>query len=142
MIWKMPITLDDINNRSKNTAAMHLGIKFTEFGSDYLVATLPITEKVIQPLGLLHGGISVALAETVASSAANYCVDQNYYYCVGLEINANHIKAVTSGFISAKASPIHIGRSTHVWQIEIKNDLDKICCISRITMAVISRHKK
>ena len=101
MIWKMPITLEDINNRSKNTAAMHLGIEFTEIGSDYLVATLPITEKVIQPLGLLHGGISVALAETVASSASNYCVDQDAYYCVGLEINANHIRSVTGGVVTA-----------------------------------------
>lgn len=142
MIWKMPITLDDINNRSKNTAAMHLGIEFTEIGDDYLVATLPITEKVMQPLGLLHGGISVALAETVASSAANYCVDQDDYYCVGLEINANHIRSVSHGVVRATATPVHIGKSTHVWQIHIKNDLDKICCISRITMAVISRHKK
>ena len=141
MIWKMPITLDDINQRSQNTAASHLNIEFTELGSDYLVATMPITEKVIQPLGLLHGGISVALAETVASSAANYCVDQSKFYCVGLEINANHIRSVKAGSVSAKASPIHIGRSTHVWQIHIKDSFDRVCCISRITISVIDRNK-
>ncbi|MEE3003310.1 MAG: hotdog fold thioesterase [Pseudomonadota bacterium] len=141
MIWKMKISLRDVNERSKNTAAEHLGIKFTEFGNDFLTATMPIDNKSLQPLGLLHGGISVALAETVGSSAANYCVDQNKYYCVGLDINANHIRSVKSGYVRAKASPIHLGKSTHVWQIEIKDMEENMICISRLTMAVISRKK-
>ena len=138
-IWFMPITLDDINLRSANTAASHLDIKFTEVGTDCLVATMPIGCKSVQPLGLLHGGISVALAETVASSAANYCVDQQEFYCVGLDINANHIKSVSKGIVTATTCPIHIGRKTHVWEIKINDDSDSLVCISRLTVAVISR---
>ena len=138
-IWFMPITLDDINLRSANTAASHLNIKFTEVGTDCLVATMPIGRKSVQPLGLLHGGISVALAETVASSAANYCVDQQEFYCVGLDINANHIKSVNKGMVAATARPLHLGRKTHVWEIKIKDDSDSLVCISRLTVAVISR---
>jgi len=135
----MPITLDDINLRSANTAASHLDIKFTEVGTDCLVATMPIGCKSVQPLGLLHGGISVALAETVASSAANYCVDQQEFYCVGLDINANHIKSVSKGMVTATARPLHLGRKTHVWEIKINDDSDSLVCISRLTVAVISR---
>ncbi|MBT4804225.1 MAG: hotdog fold thioesterase [Legionellales bacterium] len=138
-IWFMPITLDDINLRSANTAASHLDIKFTEVGTDCLVATMPIGCKSVQPLGLLHGGISVALAETVASSAANYCVDQQEFYCVGLDINANHIKSVSKGMVTATARPLHLGRKTHVWEIKINDDSDSLVCISRLTVAVISR---
>ncbi|MBT4885064.1 MAG: hotdog fold thioesterase [Legionellales bacterium] len=138
-IWANPITLADVNQRSENTAASHLDIKFTEIGVDYLVATMPISNKSKQPFGLLHGGISVALAETVASSAANYCVDQQRFYCVGLDINANHIKSVSKGIVTATTCPIHIGRKTHVWEIKINDDSDSLVCISRLTVAVISR---
>lgn len=139
MIWKNPITLDNLNQRSENTAASHLGIVFSEIGDDFLAATMPINNKTMQPLGLLHGGISAALSETVGSSAANYCVDQVKEYCVGLDINANHIRAVKMGLVTAIAKPLHLGRSTQVWEIKITSEDHKLICISRLTMAVIAK---
>ena len=139
MIWEQAITLETLNKRSENTAASHLGIDFTEIGDDFLVATLPITDKCRQPLGWLHGGISVALAETVGSTAANACVDQNTHFCVGLDINANHVRSVQSGIITARAEPIHLGKTTQVWHISIHDESAKLCCISRLTMSVLSR---
>lgn len=139
MIWKTPITLESLNKRSENTAASHLDIVFSEVGDDFLTATMPINNKTVQPLGLLHGGISAALAETVGSSAANYSVDQNKQYCVGLDINANHIRAVKSGFVSATAKALHLGSSTQVWEIRITDETNKLICIARLTMAVIIR---
>ena len=114
MIWKTPISIEDINARSMNTAASYLRVRFTEIGDNYLIATIPVNETTQQPIGILHGGISVFLAETVGSCAANYCVDQKTHYCVGLDINANHIKSVRSGIVYAKATPIHIGKSTRM----------------------------
>tara|TARA_B110000459_G_scaffold187301_1_gene219548 strand:- start:568 stop:996 length:429 start_codon:yes stop_codon:yes gene_type:complete len=139
MIWKTAITLNDLNNRSLNTAASHLGIVFSEIGDDFLAATMPVNNHTMQPLGLLHGGISVALAETVGSSAANYCIDQEKYYCVGLDINANHMKPAKTGIVTAVAKPLHLGRSTQVWEIKIVNDNQMLVCISRLTMAVITK---
>jgi 1,4-dihydroxy-2-naphthoyl-CoA hydrolase len=139
MIWKTAITLNDLNNRSLNTAASHLGIVFSEIGDDFLVATMPVNNHTMQPLGLLHGGISVALAETVGSSAANYCIDQEKYYCVGLDINANHMRSAKTGIVTAVAKPLHLGRSTQVWEIKIVNDNQMLVCISRLTMAVITK---
>ena len=139
MIWKTPISLEEINRRSENTAASYLNVIFTEIGDNYLVASIPVNDTTKQPLGILHGGISVFLAETVGSCAANFCVDQKTHYCVGLDINANHIKAVKSGVVSAKASPIHLGRSTQVWEINITNDAKERINISRLTMAVMMR---
>ena len=139
MIWQTPITIDDLNQRSENTAASHLGILFSEIGDDFLAATMPINNNTMQPLGLLHGGISAALAETVGSSAANYCIDQAKQYCVGLDINANHIRAVKGGLVTAIAKPLHLGRSTQVWEIKIISEDHKLICISRLTMAVITK---
>lgn len=139
MIWKTAITLNDLNNRSLNTAASHLGIVFSEIGDDFLAATMPVSNHTMQPLGLLHGGISVALAETVGSSAANYCIDQEKHYCVGLDINANHMKPAKTGIVTAVAKPLHLGRSTQVWEIKIVNDNQMLVCISRLTMAVITK---
>lgn len=139
MIWQTPITIDDLNQRSENTAASHLGILFSEIGDDFLAATMPINNKTMQPLGLLHGGISAALAETVGSSAANYCIDQTKQYCVGLDINANHIRAIKGGLVTAIAKPLHLGRSTQVWEIKITSEDNKLACISRLTMAVITK---
>ena len=139
MIWKTAITLNDLNNRSLNTAASHLGIVFSEIGDDFLAATMPVSNHTMQPLGLLHGGISVALAETVGSSAANYCIDQEKYYCVGLDINANHMRSAKTGIVTAVAKPLHLGRSTQVWEIKIVNDNQMLVCISRLTMAVITK---
>ena len=108
-------------------------------GDDYVKATLPVDQRTQQPLGLLNGGVSVALAETVASSAANYCVDQSVCYCVGLDINANHLRPAVSGLVTATAKPIHLGNKTQVWEIKIENDAGKLVCISRMTMAVVIR---
>ena len=138
-IWKMPINCQLLSERSKNTFAEFIGIEFTEVGDDYVKATLPVDSRTKQPLGLLNGGVSAALAETVASSAANYCVDQSVCYCVGLDINANHLRPAVSGLVTATAKPIHLGNKTQVWEIKIENDADKLVCISRMTMAVVYR---
>jgi 1,4-dihydroxy-2-naphthoyl-CoA hydrolase len=138
-IWKMPINCQLLSERAKNTFAEFIGIEFTEVGDDYVKATLPVDQRTKQPLGLLNGGVSAALAETVASSAANYCVDQSVCYCVGLDINANHLRPAVSGFVTATAKPIHLGNKTQVWEIKIENDAGKLVCISRMTMAVVLR---
>tara|TARA_R110002124_G_scaffold195516_4_gene362561 strand:+ start:15620 stop:16042 length:423 start_codon:yes stop_codon:yes gene_type:complete len=138
-IWKMPITLESIKKRSQNTFAEYIGIEFLEIGDDYLTATLPINNTTKQPLGFLNGGVSCALAETVASTAANYCVDQELSYCVGLEINANHLRPSTDGKVKAIAKAIHLGKKTQVWEIKIYNNQKKLACISRMTMAVVLR---
>jgi len=138
-IWKMPISLESIKERSANTFSEHIGIEFTEIGDDYLVATLPVNETTKQPLGFLNGGVSCALAETVSSTAANYCVDQNIEYCVGLDINANHLRPSTHGKVKAIAKPIHLGNKTQVWEIKIYTQEEKLACISRMTMAVVKR---
>src|SRR3990167_2479006 len=138
-IWKMPITHQLLAERSANTFATFIGIEFTEFGEDYLKATLPVDHRTKQPLGFLNGGVSAALAETVASTAANYCVDQSVCYCVGLDINANHLRPAVSGIVTAIAKPLHLGNKTHVWEIKIENEAGKLVCISRMTMAVVYR---
>jgi 1,4-dihydroxy-2-naphthoyl-CoA hydrolase len=133
------VTVEQLNQLSANTLVSHLGIIFTEVGPDYLVARMPVDHRTHQPLGLLHGGASVALAETLGSMAAHICVDTTKQYCVGLEINANHIKSMREGFVHGKSVPIHIGKKTHVWEIRITNDAGDLVCISRITMAVIEK---
>jgi 1,4-dihydroxy-2-naphthoyl-CoA hydrolase len=138
-IWKAPIDLERINQRSKNTLADHLDIRFTEVGDNYLIATMPVNQQTHQPLGIMHGGASCVLAETVGSTAANFCIDREHYYCVGLDINTNHIRSIRSGQVSGKAAPYHIGRSTQVWSIEIHNDQGQLISINRLTMAVLSR---
>lgn len=138
-IWKMPISHSLLTDRSANTFADYIGIVFTEYGDDYLKATLPVNHTTKQPLGFLNGGVSAALAETVASTAANFCVDQSVCYCVGLDINANHLRPATDGLVTATAKPVHLGHKTHVWEIKIENDAGKLVCISRMTMAVVYR---
>ena len=138
-IWKMPINHDLLTVRSKNTFAEYIGIQFTEIGDDYLKATLPVDHRTKQPLGLLNGGVSAAAAETVSSTAANYCVDQSIAYCVGLDINANHIRPADAGLVTVIAKPIHLGNKTQVWEIKIENEKQKLICIARMTMAVVYR---
>ncbi len=133
------VTLPELNKLSENTLVSHLGIVFTEVGEDYLVATMPVDQRTYQPLGLLHGGASVALAETLGSVAAAVCIDRHTQYCVGLEINANHIKSARDGIVIGTVKPIHIGKRTHVWEIKITNPQDELISISRITMAVIDK---
>jgi 1,4-dihydroxy-2-naphthoyl-CoA hydrolase len=139
-IFKESVSPEFLNNWSRNTLAGHLGIEFVEIGDDFLVAKMPVDEKTRQPLGLLHGGASVVLAETLGSVAATLCVDDSKF-CVGLEINANHVKGVRAGFVTGTTRPIHLGKQTHVWEIRISNDSNELVCISRITMAVLEKKK-
>src|SRR3989338_9110896 len=138
-IWKMPISLESATVRAKNTFVEFIGIKFIEFGDDYLKATLPVNHTTKQPLGFLNGGVSAALAETIASTAANYCVDQSVAYCVGLDINANHLRPTLDGIVTATTKPLHLGNKTQVWEININNEANKLVCIARMTMAVVLR---
>lgn len=137
-IWKREIDLASIEKRSKNTMMEHIGMEFTEVGDDYLTARMPIDARTKQPIGIMHGGASCTLAETVGSTAANYCVEEPFY-CVGLEININHIKAVREGYVYGTAKPLHLGKSTQVWTIEIRDEAGKLVSASRLTMAVLSR---
>lgn len=121
-IWFKEISLEYLNQFGKNTMAEFLGIEFIEIGNDYLRATMPVNARTQQPIGILHGGANVALAETVASTAANAVIDLSQFFCVGLEINANHIRSVNKGVVTAITSPLHIGRSTHVWEVRIFNE--------------------
>lgn len=138
-IWKMPISLDRINKRAENTFAEFIGVEVTEIRDDALVARLQVDHRTNQPLGFINGGVSAALAETVASTAANFCVDQAVSYCVGLDINANHLRPVSEGYVTATATPLHFGQKTQVWEIKITNDTGKLTCIARMTMAVVER---
>jgi len=117
----------------------HLGIEYTRIGDDFLEARMPVDHRTQQPLGLLHGGASVTLAETLGSIAATCCVNTTVQYCVGLEINANHIKSVREGFVTGTARPIHIGKRTQLWEIRIVNEKQELVCISRITLAVLDK---
>lgn len=132
-------TLEFLNTLSLNTMVQHLGIVFTALGDDYIEATMPVDHRTHQPMGLLHGGASVSLAETLGSVAATCCVDMARQYCVGLDINANHIKSVREGVVTGRTTPIHIGKKTQVWEIRITNESNELVCISRITLAVIDK---
>lgn len=140
-IWKNELDLAEINLRDKDTTIMgFLGIEFTERGDDYLKGTMPVDHRTHQPMGILHGGASVVLAETLGSSATAMCLDLSKEYCVGLDINANHIRAVRSGLVTGVATPIHRGRSTHVWEINIVDEQQRKVCVSRITMAILKHN--
>ncbi len=139
-IWFKPNTLLQIQQRGIGTMVEHIGITITEIGEDFLKGTMPVDYRTIQPMGILHGGASVALAETLGSLAANLVVDNEKNYCVGLDINANHIRSANTGsIVTGIAKPIHIGSSTQVWSIEIINEEGKLICISRLTMAVLNK---
>jgi uncharacterized protein (TIGR00369 family) len=135
-IWKRTFTPAELERHARNTIIESLGIKIMGIGDDYLKASMPIDHRTHQPLGILHGGASVVLAETVGSTAANMMVDVGYY-AVGLDINANHLRSVREGLVYAIARPIHIGRTTQVWDIRIDDEDDRPVCISRLTMAVL-----
>jgi 1,4-dihydroxy-2-naphthoyl-CoA hydrolase len=138
-IWRNEATPEILMERARNTLAEHLGIRVIEIGPDYLRATMPVNRHTHQPMGILHGGASVALAETVGSLAANLCVDLEKYICVGQEINANHVRPAKSGLVTGTARPFHIGGRSQVWGIEIRDENDKLVCVSRLTMAVVER---
>lgn len=138
MIWFKPYTLDQVHFR-RHCMPHHLGMEFIELGDDYLRGRMPVDDRTRQPFGILHGGASVALAETLGSTGAGLVVDPEKYRCVGQEINANHVRAAASGFVIGTARPYHLGRRSHVWEIRINDERDKLVCISRITMSVLDR---
>jgi 1,4-dihydroxy-2-naphthoyl-CoA hydrolase len=138
-IWFATPTLDDLTALSRNTLADHLGIEYTAIGADFITARMPVDGRTVQPFGLLHGGASVALAETLGSIAANCCVNPAEKFCVGLEINANHVRAARAGYVWGTASPIHIGGTTQLWQTRIVDDQERLVCISRLTVAILER---
>lgn len=141
-IFTRKLTPDDLNALSPNTMAGHLGIEVTAIGDDYLEARMPVDHRTHQPLGLLHGGASVALAETLGSMAASCCIDTTTHFVVGLEINANHLRSVRDGYVVGKTTPVHIGKKTHVWEIRITDgNSGQLVCISRITIAVLEKRK-
>ena len=139
-IWKKPIDIERLNTTSKQTLIEHLNIVYTKITDTTISATMPVCHFTHQPLGMLHGGASVVLAETLGSLAANFCVAEGEY-CVGLDINANHIRAMRRGQVTGTASPMHIGVTTQVWQINIVDEEDRLVCTSRLTVAV-KQHKK
>lgn len=139
MIWKQTFNIEGLNNLSANTLVQHLGIEFTEVGDDFLTARMPVDDRTVQPMRLLHGGASVVLAETLGSSAGMLCLDDvQKQSVVGIEINANHLRSARKGWVYGTCKPIRIGRSIQVWAIEIKDEQDKSCCVSRLTLAVVN----
>jgi 1,4-dihydroxy-2-naphthoyl-CoA hydrolase len=138
-IWKSPKTLDQLKERSKDTLMEHLGIEYLEIGDDYLKARMPVDSRTRQAAGILHGGASAALAETLGSVAASMCIDRETKRIVGLEINANHIRPVTGGWVTGITTPIHVGNTTQIWEIRIYNEQEKLVCISRLTVANIDK---
>ena len=140
IIWhNKHLSLSDFDNLGKNTMSEFLGMRFTEVGKNYLKATMPVDHRTKQPHGLLHGGASVALAETVGSIGAAMVIDPNHFICVGQEINANHLRGVRSGLVTAITMPIHMGASSHVWEIKIYDEAEKMVCISRLTVAILKK---
>ena len=135
-IWKQEISVARLNASNANGAVSHLGIEFLEVGDDFIRARAPVDSRTVQPYGLLHGGVSVVLAETLGSCGAAFSVPEGHR-AVGLEINANHLKGTSSGWVTGTARPLHRGRSTQVWQIELRNDAGELTCMSRITMAML-----
>ncbi len=137
--WPEGVSIEALNARSAGTLIHAIGIEFTELGEGYLRATMPVDARTLQPYGLLHGGASVALAETLGSTAGGLCVDADMQGVVGIEINANHLLGVREGSVTGTARALHVGRSTQVWEIRIEDDLGRLACISRLTLAVVQR---
>lgn len=137
-IWfKKDLSIADFDSLGKGTMGEHIGIEWTEIGEDFISARMPVDHRTRQPYGLLHGGASVALAETLGSVGAAMVIDSSKFYCVGLEINANHVRSAREGFVKGVAKPIHTGASTHVWEIKIYDEREKLVCVSRITVAIL-----
>lgn len=139
-IWfNKDLTLDMLRQAGKGPMDEHIGIEWTELGDEYLKARMPVDHRTKQPYGLLHGGASCALAESIGSIASAMVIDPAQFQCVGLEINANHVHSATDGYVTGIATPLHLGKSTHVWDIRIYNESDKLVCVSRLTVAVIQK---
>jgi len=139
-IWfDKELSLAKLNPLGKNTMSEYLGIEWTEVGDNFLKARMPVDHRTVQPYGLLHGGASCVLAETIGSVASAMVIDHSKFYCVGLEINANHVRGVKDGFVTGVASPLHLGSTTHVWDIMIYDEKEKLVCVSRLTVVIIPR---
>jgi 1,4-dihydroxy-2-naphthoyl-CoA hydrolase len=140
MIWfDKELSIERLKPLAPNTMAAHLGIEWMEVGENYLKGKMPVDHRTIQPYGLLHGGASCALAETIGSVASAMVIDHSKFYCVGLEINANHIRGVKEGFVTGIASPFHLGSTTHVWDIKIYEEKERLVCVSRLTVVILTR---
>ena len=140
MIWhNKQVTVQDIHGMGQGSMGDYIGIEWTEVGEDFLKARMPVDHRTKQPYGLLHGGASAVLAETLGSVGSALVVDHSKFYCVGLEINANHIRSAKGGYVTGHASPLHLGRQTHVWDIKIYNEENKLVCVSRLTVAILPR---
>ncbi len=137
-IWHRAVTIDELNGWERETLGTTLGMRFSAIGPDWIEMTMPVEPRVHQPMGLLHGGASVALAETLGSVGGWLTLDPDESVAVGLEINANHIRGVRSGVVTGRASPLHIGRTTQVWEIRIRDERDRLVCVSRITLSILS----
>lgn len=140
-IWLKEPDLDLINQLGHNTLVSLLDIRFCEAGEDYLKATMPVDTRTYQATGILHGGASVVLSETLASTGAHFCIDTHTHYCVGLEINANHVRSVREGEITGMCKPVHLGRTTQIWEVRMSDVKDRLTCISRVTMAILAHEK-
>ena len=140
-MFNSDLTLESLNQMSSKSMVRHLGIEFIEIGEDYLKASMPVDTRTHQPFGVLHGGASVALAETLGSVAANVVLTSPDQYCVGQEINANHIRSVREGLVYGVSRPVHIGKTSQVWEIRISDERNRLVCISRITLAVLNKNK-
>ena len=139
-IWfEKDLSIEKLKPLGAGTMAEYLGIEWTDIGENYLKAKMPVDHRTIQPYGLLHGGASCTLAETVGSVASALVIDSSKFYCVGLEINANHVRGVKEGFVTGIATPLHLGGTTHVWDIKINDDDGKLVCVSRLTVAILKR---
>lgn len=136
-IWKQEINMEALTQQRKGTLVEHLGIEYVEIGDDFVKARMPVDHRTVQPMGLLHGGANVALSESLGSMAANLCLDNSKEYALGLDINSNHIRGVREGFVTGIARPIHIGGKTHVWEIKVYDEKDRLVHISRLTMVVL-----
>ncbi|MDD2670961.1 MAG: hotdog fold thioesterase [Syntrophales bacterium] len=136
-IWFQNSNVEDIRERTRGTLVEHIGIEILEIGDDFIRARMPVDRRTVQPYGLLHGGASVTLAETLGSVASFLCLDPSKKRCVGLEINANHVRSVRSGFVYGIVTPVHTGRGTHLWDIRITDEQDRLVCVSRITLAIL-----
>lgn len=139
MLWKKKPTIDQLNQRCRDTLVSHLGMIFTEVGDDYLVAKMPVDKRTVQPAGLLHGGASVALAESLGSVASALCLEADDQMPVGVEINANHIKSARTGWVTGKVTGLQIGKRIHVWEIKIENEASELVCASRLTVMIVSK---
>ena len=135
--WKQAVSVEVLTAIHRDTAVAHLGIEFLEVGDNWIRGRVPVDSRTRQPYGILHGGVSVVLAETLGSCGAAFACPQGHR-AVGLDINANHLRSTTSGWVTGTARPLHVGRSTHVWQIELTNDLGQLTCVSRLTMSILA----